>query len=96
MATNHHILQQDLDAAALRLQQLEATLGSLPADHPAEARAALVRLVNSEKQLLQRLQDLKLLTTPQAPDRRRSRFTLLVLAVVIVLAVIGVMHAAGN
>jgi LPS O-antigen subunit length determinant protein (WzzB/FepE family) len=96
MATNHHILQQDLDAAALRLQQLEATLSSLPADHPAEARAALVRLVNSEKLLLQRLQDLKLLTTPQAPDRRRSLFTLLVLAVVIVLAVIGVMQAAGN
>ncbi len=96
MATNHHMLQQDLDAATLRLQELEATLGALPADHPAEARAALVRLVNSEKQLQQRLLDLKLLTTPQAPDRRRTLVTMLVLAAVILLALIGVMHAAGN
>ncbi len=96
MATNHHILQQDLEAATTRLQQLEATLSSLPADHPAEARAALMRLVNSEKQLQQRLLDLKLLTTPQAPDRRRTLITMLVLAAVILLALIGVMHAAGN
>ena len=89
-------LPQDIENATLRLHELEAKLQSLPDEHPADARAALVRLVNSEKLLLQRLLDLKALTSPAANNIRQSIVTSLVLAVVILLALIGVFHAMDN
>lgn len=96
MDNAHHTLPQDIEHSTLRLQQLEAKLQTLPDDHPADARAALTRMVNAEKQLLQRLLDLQALTSSRIHERRQSIVTMLILAVVIALALVGVMQAMGN